>query len=92
MFDQNSQSSYGILAPKAIFSILREFDTSLSLVDCTMNKSRSLFARVLIDIDMLSALPNQILVERLGFAFIPNIEFDKLSPFCSSCKMIGYDF
>ena len=39
---------------------------------------------------MLSSLPKQILVERLDFAFIADIEFEKLPPFCSSCKMIGY--
>ena len=46
---------------------------------------------MLVDIDMLSILPNQILVERFGFAFIADIEFEKLPPFCSSCKMIGHD-
>jgi len=41
--------------------------------------------------DMLSALPNQILVEIPSFAFIANIEFEKLPPFCFSCKMIEHD-
>jgi len=44
---------------------------------------------VLVDINMLSVLPNQILVERLHFAFIVDIEFEKLPPFCSSCKITG---
>jgi len=45
---------------------------------------------VLVDVDLLSALPNQIVVERLEFAFIANVEFEKVSPFCSNCKMIGH--
>jgi len=56
-----------------------------------MHKSRGIFARVLIDIDMLSALSNQILVERPNFAFIAYIEFENFPPFCSSCKMIRHD-
>jgi len=77
--------------PKAIFSIARGIDTYLSLNDCTMNKYRGFFARVLVDTDMLPALPNQILVQKPKFNFITHIEFDKLPPLCSSCKMIGHD-
>jgi len=57
-----------------------------------MSKSKGLFARMLVDIDILSALPIQILVERLSFSFIANIEFEKLTPLCFSCKMTGHNF
>jgi len=77
--------------PKSIFSIARGIDTHLSLDDCTMNKSIGFFARVLVDIDMLYALPNQILVEGHGFVFIADNEFEKLPPFFFSCKMIEHD-
>jgi len=40
---------------------------------------------------MILSLPNQILVERPDFAFIADIKYDKLTPFFSSCKMIGHD-
>ena len=43
---------------------------------------------MLVDIDMLSVFSDQIFVERPGFAFIVDIEFEKLIAFCSSCKMI----
>jgi len=75
------------LQPKEIFCIARGINTPLSLGDCTMNKSKSFFfVRVLVDIDMLFALPNQILVERLSFAFIAYIEFEKLSRFSLNAK------
>jgi len=77
--------------PKFIFSIAREIGTPLALDDCTMNKCRGLFVRDLVDIYMLSTLPNKILVERSNFAFIVDIEYEKLLPFCSSCKMRGHD-
>jgi len=41
---------------------------------------------VLVDIDMLSTLPNQILVERLSFSFIVDIEFEKFPPFVLHAK------
>jgi len=44
----------------------------------------------MLDIDLLSSLLNQLLVERSGFAFIPN-EYERLPLFCSHCKMIGND-
>jgi len=54
----------------AIFSIARRIGTPLALDDCTMKKTRGFYARVLIDIDLLSSLPNQLLVERPSYAFI----------------------
>jgi len=72
--------------PKPIFSIAGEISTHLSLDNCTMNKSRDFFRKVLVDIDMIFALPYQILVEKPYFAFITNIEFEKVPPFCSPCK------
>jgi len=46
---------------------------------------------MLVDIDMLFVLSNQILVKIYDFVFIADIEFEKLSSFCSSCKIIRYD-
>ena len=41
-----------------------------------MKKNRCLFAKVLVDIDLLSSLPNQLFVERSGFAFIADVEYE----------------
>jgi len=56
--------------PKKIFSITRGIDTPLSL-----DKSCGFFSHVLVYIDLLFDLPNQILMERLGFSFITNVPF-----------------
>jgi len=56
-----------------------------------MNKYRGFFARVLVDIDMLSNFPNQTLVERPDFPFIAHIGYEKLPLFFSLWKMIGHD-
>jgi len=77
--------------PRAIFSITRGIGTPLSLDDHTMKTNKSLFARVLVDINLLSSLPNQLLVERLGFAFIADVEYEWFPPLCSHYKMIGHE-
>jgi len=69
---------------KVIFSIARGVKKRLSLDDCTMNKTRGSFARVLVDLNMLAELPSQLLVERLEFSFVAEIEYERLpSPFLS---------
>jgi len=50
-----------------------------------------MFARVLVDIDLLSLLSDQLLVERPDFAFVVGVEYEWLPPFCSHCKMIGHE-
>jgi len=74
-----------------MFSITRGLGTSLSLDDHTMRKNRGLFARVLVDIDLLSPLPDHLLVKCPNFAFAADVEYEWLSPFCYHCKMIGHD-
>ncbi|XP_068466565.1 uncharacterized protein [Phaseolus vulgaris] len=77
--------------PRTIFSIVRGIGTTLSLDEHTMRKNRGMFARVLVDIDLLSPLSDQLLVERPDFAFVASVEYEWLPPFCSHCKMIGHE-
>ncbi|KAK2429370.1 hypothetical protein QL285_027819 [Trifolium repens] len=48
------------------------------------------FARVLIDIDLMQPLRHKLLVERKGFAFFVDLEYEHIPAFCSECKMIGH--
>ena len=70
--------------PRAIFSITRGIGTPLSL-------NRGLFARVLVDIHILSPLLDHLLVECSEFSFVADVEYEWLPPFCSHCKMIGHE-
>jgi len=45
-----------------------------------------------VDVDLLSILLQQLLVEHHGFYFIENIEYEWFLPFCSFYKMIGHEF
>jgi len=77
--------------PRTIFSIVRDLGTPLSLDEHTMRKNRGMFARVLVDIDLLFPLSDQLLVERPDFTFVAGVEYECLPPFCSHCKMIGHE-
>jgi hypothetical protein len=48
------------------------------------------FARVLIDIDFLQPLRYKLLVERKGYAFFVDLEYEHIPDFCTECKMIGH--
>jgi len=47
-----------------------------------MKKTIGLCAPVLVDVDLLSPLLQQLLVERTSFDFVANVEYERLSPFC----------
>ncbi|GAU22700.1 hypothetical protein TSUD_138230 [Trifolium subterraneum] len=49
------------------------------------------FARVLVDIDLLQPLRYKLLVERKGFAFFVELDYEHIPEFCSSCKIIGHN-
>ncbi|XP_058766038.1 uncharacterized protein LOC131639570 [Vicia villosa] len=48
------------------------------------------FVRVLVDLDMTKELSYKILVERIGFAFFVDIEYEKMPDFCHFCSCIGH--
>jgi hypothetical protein len=48
------------------------------------------FARVLVDIDISQPLRNKVLVERKGFAFFVEIDYENVPDFCNACQVIGH--
>jgi hypothetical protein len=48
------------------------------------------FARVLVDMDLTQTLRDKVLVERKGFAFFVELDYENLPDFCSNCKIIGH--
>jgi hypothetical protein len=50
------------------------------------------FARVLVEIDLMQPIRYKLLVERKGFAFFVDLEYEHIPAFCTECKMIGHDF
>jgi hypothetical protein len=48
------------------------------------------FARVLVDMDLSQSLRYKVLVERKGFAFFVEMEYENLPDFCNACQIIGH--
>lgn len=54
-----------------------------------MKKTLNFYARVLINVNLLSSLPRQLLMDcsSFGFAFVAEVKYER--PFYSVCKTIG---
>lgn len=70
---------------------------TLICIDSASNKSSferpfGHFVRVLVDLDLTKGLSYKILVERVGFAFFVDIEYEKIPDFCSFCSCIVHSF
>ncbi|XP_019460146.1 PREDICTED: uncharacterized protein LOC109359906 [Lupinus angustifolius] len=74
----------------SLWSSIGGIGAPISLDDATNNRAFGHFARVLVDMDLKSELPNQILVEREGYAFFVELEYEKLPQFCTGCQTIGH--
>jgi len=48
------------------------------------------YARVLVDMDVSQTIKYKLLVERIGFAFFVDVEYENLPDFCSNCKTLGH--
>ena len=55
-----------------------------------LDRSFGHYARVLIDLNLNDSLCHRILVERTGYAFFVDIEYENLPDFCSYCKCTGH--
>lgn len=80
---------------KIIFAIASSVGT-LICVDSvtskpTIERTFGHYARVLVDLDVSNDLKYEVLVERKGFAFFVEFEYENLPEFCSFCKMIGHN-
>jgi len=59
---------------------------------CPLERSFGHFTRVLIDIDLSAKIRHKLWVEREGYAFLVNVEYESLPLFCSHCRNIGHSF
>ncbi|XP_019447356.1 PREDICTED: uncharacterized protein LOC109350589 [Lupinus angustifolius] len=77
-------------SPRIIFSIAGGIGTPISMDEATHTRSFGHFAKVMVEINLKAELPDQILVEREGFAFFVSIEYENLPDFCQRCHVIGH--
>jgi hypothetical protein len=79
--------------PKILFAIVSSVGTPIC-TDQLTNKPRfdrefGHFARVLVDVDLKKEPIYRVLVERIGFAFFVDIDFENRPNFCHLCNYIG---
>jgi len=53
-------------------------------------RSFGYYVRVLIDMNLNKKLRDRILVERKGYAFFVDVEYENLLDFCTFCKCTGH--
>ncbi|XP_058761211.1 uncharacterized protein LOC131634557 [Vicia villosa] len=80
--------------PRIVFAIASCVGTPIC-IDAASSKSRvdrtfGQYVRVLVDMDLTKTLNHNVLVERTGFAFFADIEYENIPPFCEHCKKLGH--
>lgn len=81
--------------PKILFAIASSVGSPICTDSITskpmFERTFGHFARVLVDIDLSVELIYRVLVERIGYAFFVDFEYEKLPDFCTKCNIIGHD-
>jgi hypothetical protein len=80
--------------PRIITAITSSLGSPI-IIDAAVTKPRfertfGQYVRVLVDIDISQELHYKILVERKGFAFFVEVEYENLPQFCTHCNMVGH--
>ncbi|GAU40165.1 hypothetical protein TSUD_292700 [Trifolium subterraneum] len=80
--------------PKIIFAIASGIGTPICSDSFTskpmLDRSFGHYVRVLVDLNLFQDLRNRVLVERVGYAFFVDIEYENLPDVCTNCKIIGH--
>jgi len=80
--------------PKILFAIASSVGTPICTDHATnkpiFEREFGHFARVLVDMDLRNAPKYRVLVERTGFAFFVDLDYDNLPHYCNFCSCIGH--
>ncbi|XP_050223701.1 uncharacterized protein LOC126673551 [Mercurialis annua] len=71
-------------------SIARGIGVPLKIDQATANGEFGHYARVLIDVDLSTSLPESLMIERIGKSFFIDIVYENLPSFCNICSNIGH--
>jgi hypothetical protein len=81
--------------PKILFAIASSVGTPICTDQITIksqfDREFGHFVRVLVDLDLKKQPVYRVLVERVGFAFFVDFEFENKPEFCHFCNVIGHD-
>lgn len=76
--------------PHILTSIASGLGVPLKIDNATINGEFGHYARVLIDVDLSSKLPENLLIERIGKIFFIDIVYENMPSFCNLCSNIGH--
>jgi hypothetical protein len=48
------------------------------------------YVRVLVNMDVTQSLRYKVLVERKGYVFFVDLDYENIPDFCTNCKKIGH--
>lgn len=65
--------------------------TPIDINGPTINRTFGHYARILVDIDLSKKAYDEVLVERDGFAFMVEIQYERRPFFCHHCYSIGHN-
>ncbi|GAU13228.1 hypothetical protein TSUD_245980 [Trifolium subterraneum] len=82
--------------PKILFAIASSVGTPICMDSFTnkpmLERSFGHYARVLVDVNLAQELRFGVSVERKGFAFFVDIEYENLPDYCTFCNCVGHHF
>jgi hypothetical protein len=80
--------------PKILFAITSSVGTPICndviAAKPMFDRTFGHYARVLVDMDSSQTLRHKVLVERIGYAFFVELDYENLTPFSSHCKVVGH--
>jgi len=76
---------------QTLFEIAGAIGTPLVIDAATKNRTFGHFARVMVDMDLFKRIFDEVLDEREGYAFKVEVVYERMSLFCSHCRIIGHN-
>ena len=78
--------------PHILFTIANGIGVPISIHNATLGKAFGFYAKVLVEVDLSSPLPTNILIERNNFSFVLNLSYEHTPLFCKFCGIFGHNF
>ncbi|PKU71064.1 hypothetical protein MA16_Dca017053 [Dendrobium catenatum] len=76
--------------PQVLHALGSVFGRPLQTDQATASRTHPSVARVLVEVDILKKHPKEVWVGSKAFGYMQKIEFEKVSDFCSHCKIHGH--
>ncbi|PKU86257.1 hypothetical protein MA16_Dca002088 [Dendrobium catenatum] len=76
--------------PQVLHALGSVFGRPLQTDQATASRTRPSVARVLVEVDISKKHPKEVWVGSKAFGYLQKVEFEKVSDFCSHCKIHGH--